>query len=87
MRTELEAHPRLAAALRVEVLSVRLVDPRFYHLDTCFCPLENGTLLYYPPAFDAYSNRLIESRVPAAQRIAVSDADAMHFACNAVDLG
>ncbi|HEV7401770.1 MAG TPA: TIGR00300 family protein [Chthoniobacteraceae bacterium] len=87
MRTELAAHPRIAAALGVEVLSLRLVDPRFYHLDTCFCPLENGTLLYWPPAFDAYSNLLIENRVPAAQRLAVSDGDAIHFACNAVDLG
>jgi len=87
MRTELESHPYLADALRVEVLSLRLIDPRFYHLDTCFCPLENGALLYYPPAFDSASRRLIESRVPAAQRIAVDEPDAVHFACNAVDLG
>jgi len=87
MRTELESHPHLADALRVEVLSLRLVDPRFYHLDTCFCPLENGALLYYPPAFDSASQRLIESRVPAAQRIAVQEPDAVQFACNAVDLG
>jgi len=87
MRTELESHPHLADALRVEVLSLRLVDPRFYHLDTCFCPLKNGALLYYPPAFDSASRRLIEDRVPAAQRIVVQEPDAVQFACNAVDLG
>lgn len=87
MRTELESHPRLAEALRVEVLSLRLIDARFYHLDTCFCPLENGLLLYYPAAFDAWSNRLIESRVPEEKRMPVSESDAVHFACNAVDLG
>ena len=66
---------------------MRLIDPRFYHLDTCFCPLEEGWLLYYPQAFDAYSNRLIEQRVPAEKRMAISEADAVRFACNAVNIG
>ena len=86
-RSELAAHPQLAQWLNIEVISLRLADPRFYHLDTCFCPLENGGLLYYPPAFDAYSNRLIEQRVPAEMRIAVDETDAVRFACNAVNLG
>ena len=47
-RSELAAHPRLAEWLNIEVISLRLIDPRFYHLDTCFCPLENGAVLYYP---------------------------------------
>jgi lysine-ketoglutarate reductase/saccharopine dehydrogenase-like protein (TIGR00300 family) len=64
-----------------------LMDDRFYHLDTCFCPLQNGYLLYYPPAFDAYSNRLIEMRVPAEKRIAIAEADAVNFACNSVNIG
>ncbi len=86
-RSELAAHPHLAQWLNLEVISLRLIDPRFYHLDTCFCPLENGGLLYYPPAFDAYSNRIIEQRVPAEKRIAVGETDAVRFACNAVNLG
>jgi len=86
-RSELAAHPLLAEALAVEVLSLRLMDERFYHLDTCFCPLSDGTLLYYPPAFDFYSNRLIETRVPAAKRLVVGEADALAFACNAVNVG
>ncbi len=86
-RTELDAHPYLARWLNVEVVSLRLIDPRFYHLDTCFCPLEGGWLLYYPPAFDAYSNHLIERRVAAEKRIVVSEADAVRFACNAVNIG
>ncbi len=56
-RSELDSHPYLAKWLDVEVLSLRLVDRRFYHLDTCFCPLTDGYLLYYPAAFDTYSNR------------------------------
>jgi lysine-ketoglutarate reductase/saccharopine dehydrogenase-like protein (TIGR00300 family) len=86
-RTELDAHPILADQLRIEVLSLRLMDRRFYHLDTCFCPLDDGWLLYHPAAFDARSNRLIEERVPEARRLAVAESDAVNFACNAVNLG
>lgn len=85
-RSELDSHPYLAKWLDIEVLSLRLVDRRFYHLDTCFCPLTDGYLLYYPPAFDAYSNRLIELRVPAEKLIPVSEVDAVNFACNAVNI-
>ena len=86
-RTELDSHPLLARWLGIEVLSLRLIDKRFYHLDTCFCPLVDGYLLYYPAAFDAYSNRLIEGRVPAAKRIVVAEPDAVNFLCNAVNVG
>jgi lysine-ketoglutarate reductase/saccharopine dehydrogenase-like protein (TIGR00300 family) len=85
-RSELDSHPYLAKWLDIEVLSLRLVDRRFYHLDTCFCPLTDGYLLYYPPAFDLYSNRLIELRVPAEKRIPVEEVDAVNFACNAVNV-
>ncbi|KPQ40015.1 MAG: TIGR00300 family protein [Phormidium sp.] len=86
-RSELDSHPYLAKWLDIEVISLQLVDSRFYHLDTCFCPLTNGYLLYYPPAFDFYSNRLIEMRVPPEKRIIVNDDDAGNFACNAVNVG
>ncbi|MDI9640329.1 TIGR00300 family protein [Oscillatoria amoena NRMC-F 0135] len=85
-RSELDSHPYIAKWLDIEVLSLRLIDERFYHLDTCFCPLTGGYLLYYPPAFDAYSNRLIEMRVPAEKRIAIGEPDAVNFACNAVNV-
>lgn len=86
-RSELDSHPLLAEWLKIEVRSLRLIDPRFYHLDTCFCPLEGGWLLYYPQAFDAYSNRLIEQWVAPGKRIPVSEADAVQFSCNAVNVG
>ncbi|KST65264.1 bifunctional arginine dihydrolase/ornithine cyclodeaminase [Mastigocoleus testarum] len=85
-RSELDSHPYLAKWLDIEVLSLRLIDERFYHLDTCFCPLANGYLLYYPGAFDSYSNRLIEMRVAPEKRIAIKEADAINFACNAVNV-
>ncbi|HIK09095.1 MAG TPA: TIGR00300 family protein [Oscillatoriaceae cyanobacterium M33_DOE_052] len=86
-RSELDSHAYLAKWLDIEVVSLQLVDDRFYHLDTCFCPLTGGYLLYYPPAFDFYSNRIIEMRVPMEKRIAIGEADAVKFACNAVNIG
>jgi lysine-ketoglutarate reductase/saccharopine dehydrogenase-like protein (TIGR00300 family) len=85
-RSELDSHPYLAKWLDVEVLSLRLVDRRFYHLDTCFCPLADGSLIYFPPAFDIYSNRMIELRIPAQKRIPIDEVDAVNFACNAVNI-
>lgn len=72
--------------LGVEVVTLKLVDQRFYHLDTCFCPLEGGYVMYYPPAFDEESRGLIEARVPEAKRIAIAEEDALAFACNAVNI-
>jgi lysine-ketoglutarate reductase/saccharopine dehydrogenase-like protein (TIGR00300 family) len=85
-RSELDSHPFIAKWLDIEVLSLRLIDDRFYHLDTCFCPLAGGYLLYYPGAFDSYSNHIIEKRVPKEKRIAIAEADAVNFACNAVNV-
>jgi N-dimethylarginine dimethylaminohydrolase len=86
-RTELEAHEYLARWFTREVVSIRLTDPRFYHIDTCFCPLSGGFLLYYPDAFDSDSIEKIESRIPGDKRIAVAAADAANFSCNAVNVG
>jgi N-dimethylarginine dimethylaminohydrolase len=85
-RSDSAAAPLLAKTFACEAIPVRLVDPRFYHLDTCLCPLAGGWLMYFPPAFDAVSLAEIERRVPQKKRIAVSEADALQFACNAVDL-
>jgi N-dimethylarginine dimethylaminohydrolase len=59
----------------VEVASLRLVDPRFYHLDTCFAPLPNGDVMYFPQAFDEASRKKIEAYYPAARRVIVSAED------------
>lgn len=85
-RSDGAAAALLAKIFDCEVVSIRLVDSRFYHLDTCLCPLGGGWLMYYPPAFDAASTAAIERRVPAEKRIAVDTADALQFACNAVEL-
>jgi len=86
-RTSLEIHPWLAALFNVEVVSLRLTDKRFYHLDTCFFPLPGGYLLYYPDAFDSRSVQQIERFVPEPKRIAIDSADASAFSANGVALG
>ncbi len=86
-RTSRQSHPLLAQAFGIEVAPLNLVDPRFYHLDTCFAPLTDGLVLYYPQAFDAASRASIEAWYPPEKRIAVTEADAACFACNAINIG
>jgi N-dimethylarginine dimethylaminohydrolase len=84
-RSDKECAFLLAGFLDIEVQPLRLVNERFYHLDTCFCPLEGGYLMYYPEAFDAVSQARIMARVPPEHRIVVTREDAFNFACNAVN--
>jgi len=87
VRSGLAAMPHLERILNVEVHPLALQQTRYYHLDTCFCPLEGGFLLYYPPAFDRASNAAIESSFPATCRFTIPDEDAVDFACNAINIG
>jgi len=86
VRSSIQAVPFLEQHLGVAVQPLRLADKRFYHLDTCFCPLDRGYLLYYPAAFVPESVAVIERLVPPSHRFAVADADAEDFACNAVNV-
>lgn len=86
-RTSVKSHRRLAQLFGMPVVGLRLGDPRFYHLDTCFAPLADGSLLYFPAAFDPASLAVIESYYSPEQRIAVNEQDAMRFACNVVSIG
>ena len=86
-RTLETSHAALRKVWDVEVTGLHLVDPRFYHLDTCFAPLEDGSVLFYSPAFDAASLEKIKAFYPEDKRIDVGEKDALSFACNAVNLG
>ncbi len=85
-RSTRESQAYLAEWLGLEAVSLRLVDERFYHLDTCLCPLSRGYLLYYPAAFSEDSQELINRRVGEEKRIAVGEEDALGFACNALNI-
>ncbi|CAN5911374.1 hypothetical protein BH23PLA1_BH23PLA1_31840 [soil metagenome] len=71
--------------LGVEALPLELVDPRYYHLDTCFCPIGLDAAIYYPGAFDDYGRSVLKSRIPTL--IEVSVGEAFSFSCNAVVVG
>ena len=47
-RTDIRVFPLIGEWFQREIIPLELVDPRFYHLDTCFCPLSGGELLYFP---------------------------------------
>ena len=87
LRTCQHSHRHVADAWHTPVTSLHLVDPRFFHLDTCFAPLSDGHLLYFPEAFDAASLAKIEAAYPADKRIAVTEAEATQFACNVINIG
>ena len=84
-RSDEPAHEHLARLLGARVLPVELADRRFYHLDTCFCPLDGRAALWFPKAFDRYGRKVIEHLVP--EPLAVSATDAKRFACNAIVAG
>jgi N-dimethylarginine dimethylaminohydrolase len=81
-RTEVRAHEVLATLFNVPVVSLELVDRRFYHLDTCFCPLSERAALIYREAFTDAGLALIARLF--ADVIAVDDEEASRcFSCNA----
>jgi N-dimethylarginine dimethylaminohydrolase len=66
-------------------IPLQLVDPYYYHLDTCFCPLSRTEAIWYPAAFDEYAQKAVQENV--AVRIEVGQKEAARFACNAVVVG
>jgi N-dimethylarginine dimethylaminohydrolase len=85
MRSDAGGHQQIGRMIDCRVIPVELVDARYYHLDTCFCPLSEGIAIWYPPAFDEYGQRAICEHVD--QLIEVERAEAERFACNAVVIG
>jgi arginine dihydrolase len=85
MRSDAAGHQAIGRLLGVRVIPVELVEPRYYHLDTCFCPLSETEAIWYPAAFDGYGQRAIQEHV--ASLLAVDQQEAERFACNAVVIG
>jgi N-dimethylarginine dimethylaminohydrolase len=77
----------IAETFAQEAVALELASPRFYHLDTCFCPLAGGEVLYYPPAFTPPALAAIRERIPVSQLIEASDAAAAALCVNAVSIG
>ncbi len=85
IRSDARAEQWVADQIGCRVIPLQLVDPQFYHLDTCFCPLNASTAAWYPPAFDDYGQRAIREHVPNLLEVAPDEAE--RFACNAVVVG
>jgi N-dimethylarginine dimethylaminohydrolase len=82
-RSSLEAYESVSDLLNVPVIALKLVDPAFYHLDTCLCILNEKSALYYPAAFTQEGVQLLQAFFP--NLIEVSSDEAVHgFACNAL---
>ncbi|WP_347813029.1 dimethylargininase [Micromonospora sp. KC213] len=84
-RTELAAHAEAQEALARPVVSLRLVDPRFYHLDVALASIDDGNIAYYPGAFSSASQRVLAQLFPDA--VLADDADALAFGLNLVSDG
>ncbi|KAI3419320.1 hypothetical protein GPALN_006566 [Globodera pallida] len=85
-RTDVRALTLISEKLRdyevpFKVYGIRLIDPRFYHIDTCFCPLNEEIAIYYPYAFDPVARHNLSNEI---ELIAVHEEDAMRFACNSI---
>ncbi|SEH45809.1 N-Dimethylarginine dimethylaminohydrolase [Mycolicibacterium rutilum] len=84
-RTDRRAHDEIADLVGRPVISLELVDPRFYHLDTALAVLDDTTIAYYPPAFTDESRATLSALFPDA--IEVGTADAYVLGLNAVSDG
>ena len=84
-RTDRRAHDEIARLTGRPVVSLELVDPRFYHLDTALAVLDDSTIAYYPPAFTDAARARVTELFPTA--IEVSSADAYVLGLNAVSDG
>ncbi len=84
-RTTPAAHAEVARVFGREVVTLELIDPRFYHLDTALTVLDDHEIAYYPGAFSAASQEILSRRYPGA--ILASEADAAVLGLNAVSDG
>ena len=90
-RSSVESHAELAETFGREVVTLKLVDPRFYHLDTAISVLdpidddENANIAYVPAAFDEPSRHKLEQLYPDA--IIVSEEDAGILGLNSISDG
>jgi N-dimethylarginine dimethylaminohydrolase len=81
-RSDAAAAGELEAVFGRRVVTLRLVDPRFYHLDTALCVLDAATAMYYPAAFDDEGRAALAAVF--TELIEAKDEDAEVLGLNAV---
>jgi N-dimethylarginine dimethylaminohydrolase len=81
-RSSLEAYETVTKLFDVPVVAFELVTPAFYHLDTCFCSLNEETVLIYPAAFKPEGVEIIKKLFKNVIEANQHEAEEL-FACNA----
>jgi N-dimethylarginine dimethylaminohydrolase len=81
-RSDVRAATFLSSALPTPVRSIELVDPRLYHLDLTFCPLDDRHAICAPTGWDRYGRRVVSDLVP--ERIELDEDEALTFCANSV---
>jgi N-dimethylarginine dimethylaminohydrolase len=76
-RTDAETSRQIEELFGLPVISVRLVDPRFYHLDTALIVLDENTAAYYPAAFDEAGQAALAAHFPELIEAKDEDAEAL----------
>jgi len=84
-RTDPLAHAEAQDAVSRPVVSLRLVDPRFYHLDVALAAIDDSNVAYFPGAFAESSQRVLRQLFPSA--VLADEADALAFGLNLVSDG
>ncbi|MFI7596496.1 dimethylargininase [Actinoplanes sp. NPDC049681] len=84
-RTDPAAHAEAQEVLGRPVISLKLVDPAFYHLDVALAALDDENVTYYPGAFSESSQRVLAQLFPDA--VIADRADALAFGLNLVSDG
>ena len=84
-RTHRDTHAEMAEITGLPVITLDLVDPRFYHLDVAIGVLDDENIAYYPAAFSAASCALLDELFPDA--IIAGEADALVLGLNFVSDG
>ncbi|HEX2273383.1 MAG TPA: arginine deiminase-related protein [Acidimicrobiales bacterium] len=84
-RSDAAAHLALSRLVGAEVRPVELVDPRLYHLDLTFCPLDVGRAMIAPAAWDAYGRRVVKASV--AETLVLEADEMTAFCANSVVVG
>ncbi len=88
-RTDRASHAEAQELFGRPVISLELVDPHYYHLDTALAVLSSDPahpqVAYYPPAFSAGSRRVLERMYPDA--VLATEGDAAALGLNAVSDG
>jgi N-dimethylarginine dimethylaminohydrolase len=81
-RSDAPAATELSALLGCPVRPIQLVDPRLYHLDLTFCPLDDRRAIIAPLGWDAYGRKVVEALVP--EPLVLTDEEALSFCANSV---